>query len=51
MIDILKADGDLNRLDCSTIFRGCVKRLGQSKIEESQLKVFLEGMHIQNPYF
>lgn len=51
MIDIWKEDGDLSCLDCSTIFRRCVKRHSQLKIGERQLKVSLEGMHIQPPYF
>ena len=50
MIDILNEDGDLSRLDCSTIFRQFVKRLGHLKIEERQLEVSLDGMHIRLTY-
>ena len=50
MIDISKEDGDLNRLDYSTISRGCGKRLGYSNIKERKFEVSLEGMHIQPPY-
>ena len=51
MIDILKEDGDLSRLECSTRFKRFVKRLAHSKAKERQTEISLEDIHIQPLYF